>query len=154
MSIAAFLLRVLEVQSLFDNAQAFEQTVFDTYKIKPSGESIADWQSCLQPVKPRAPRRTVEEWRPDPLLCRRFNVPDPFRGQAAPTVDGPKFKTDLLALPETAAAAHLALPGRAQDQSSSSVSPSYLLNMIQVHCFIRSSSVEAELMFYSDVPSL
>lgn len=62
----------------------------------------------MQAAKSRAPKRTVEEWRPLPLLCRRFNVPDPFRGQAALAADGPKFKTDLLALPETVAAASAA----------------------------------------------
>lgn len=27
------------------------------------------------------PRRRVEPWRPEPLLCRRFNIPDPFKGR-------------------------------------------------------------------------
>lgn len=29
------------------------------------------------------PRRTVQEWRPAPLLCKRFNVMDPYRGVGA-----------------------------------------------------------------------
>lgn len=49
------------------------------------------------------PVRTFEDWRPEPLLCKRFNVPDPYKGKAAP-VEKPKFKTDFLALPDTEAA--------------------------------------------------
>lgn len=29
----------------------------------------------------KAPVRTVHDWRPEPLLCKRFNVADPFQGQ-------------------------------------------------------------------------
>ena len=57
--------------------------------------------------------RTVTEWRPEPLLCKRFNVPDPYKGRPAPAGDpGARFKSDRLALPDTAEAARqLALPG-------------------------------------------
>lgn len=72
-----------------------------------------------QAAKSKTPRRTVEEWRPLPLLCRRFNVPDPFRGQAAPAIDAPRFKTDLLALPETATASQLPLAHLAPGQPAS-----------------------------------
>jgi hypothetical protein len=61
--------------------------------------------SGVQAQEPRGPRRTVEEWRPSPLLCRRFNVPDPFRGKVAPSSGDPRSRTDALSLPETMAAA-------------------------------------------------
>ncbi|EFJ49630.1 hypothetical protein VOLCADRAFT_104208 [Volvox carteri f. nagariensis] len=46
------------------------------------------------------PLRSVEEWRPEPLVCKRFNVPDPYKGKPPP-LQAPRFRTDLLALPET-----------------------------------------------------
>lgn len=49
-------------------------------------------------------KRTVEDWRPAPLLCKRFNVMDPFKGKAERTVQMSRFKTDYLALPDTMAA--------------------------------------------------
>lgn len=48
------------------------------------------------------PVRRSEEWRPAPLLCKRFNVPDPYHGRPA-EVHHSRFKTDHLALPDTAA---------------------------------------------------
>ena len=72
-------------------------------------------QGSLLPeqAKPQRPVRTVAEWRPEPLLCKRFNVPDPYKGRPAPTPDqASRFKSDRLALPDTAEAARqLALPG-------------------------------------------
>ena len=50
------------------------------------------------------PRRRVEPWRPEPLLCRRFNVPDPFKGRPSQAATASRFQTDHLALPDTAAA--------------------------------------------------
>ncbi|GIL51209.1 hypothetical protein Vafri_7283 [Volvox africanus] len=46
------------------------------------------------------PVRSAEDWRPEPLLCRRFNVPDPYKGKPQPQQVS-RFRTDLLALPET-----------------------------------------------------
>eukprot|EP00887_Chlorella_sp_A99_P005964 scaffold29.g5964.t1 len=51
---------------------------------------------------PRLPVRRVEDWRPLPLLCKRFNVPDPYHNRPA-EVQMSRFKTDHLTLPETAA---------------------------------------------------
>jgi G patch domain-containing protein 1 len=51
----------------------------------------------------RLPTRSFEDWRPSPLLCKRFNVPDPYKGRKAPQQMS-KYKTDYLALPDTAAA--------------------------------------------------
>ncbi|KFM22562.1 DNA excision repair protein ERCC-6-like protein [Auxenochlorella protothecoides] len=53
---------------------------------------------------PRLPIRRSKEWRPAALLCKRFNVPDPFHGRPR-EVEPSRFKTDFLALPDTAAAA-------------------------------------------------
>ena len=50
------------------------------------------------------PRRRMEEWRPEPLLCKRFGFPDPYKGKAAAQLPGSRFKTDYLALPDTDAA--------------------------------------------------
>ena len=59
---------------------------------------------------PKRPQRSVQEWRPEPLLCKRFNVPDPFKGRpAVPTSDVARFMSDRLALPDTAAAGSTAL---------------------------------------------
>mmetsp|Transcript_8580 Transcript_8580/g.24654 ORF Transcript_8580/g.24654 Transcript_8580/m.24654 type:complete len:930 (-) Transcript_8580:62-2851(-) len=53
---------------------------------------------------PRTITRSVEDWWPEPLLCKRFGVPDPNKGKArAPQVTGSRFMTDHLVLPETAA---------------------------------------------------
>lgn len=45
------------------------------------------------------------DWRPAPLLCKRFNVPDPYRGKPEFKEDTPKSKFDSLSLPETEAEA-------------------------------------------------
>ena len=59
----------------------------------------------LQPGALKRPIRTSQEWRPEPLLCKRFNVPDPFKGRAAPAKSATQFRSNELALPDTAAAA-------------------------------------------------
>ena len=56
------------------------------------------------PLEQPAPSRTVEEWRPAALLCKRFNIMDPYKGKADRTVQMSRFKTDYLALPDTMAA--------------------------------------------------
>eukprot|EP00892_Ulva_mutabilis_P007724 jgi/Ulvmu1/5323/UM022_0117.1 len=49
------------------------------------GWTSAEAEAAKQPAEAAAeaaekpPTRTVHEWRPDPLLCKRFNVPDPFK---------------------------------------------------------------------------
>ncbi|KAI7838498.1 hypothetical protein COHA_007760 [Chlorella ohadii] len=65
----------------------------------------------------RLPVRRVEEWRPAALLCKRFNVADPYQGRPA-ELQMSRFKTDHLALPDTAAAVAAtlnAVPAGAQD---------------------------------------
>ena len=60
--------------------------------------------TAAPPLERPAPSRTVEEWRPAALLCKRFNVMDPYKGKADRTVQMSRFKTDYLALPDTMAA--------------------------------------------------
>ena len=60
--------------------------------------------TATPPLEQPAPSRTVEEWRPAALLCKRFNVMDPYKGKADRTVQMSRFKTDYLALPDTMAA--------------------------------------------------
>ena len=52
-----------------------------------------------QPGKER-PKRSAQEWRPAPLLCKRLNVPDPFKGRPQELTMS-RFRTDYLALPDT-----------------------------------------------------
>jgi G patch domain-containing protein 1 len=54
----------------------------------------------------RRPVRSFQEWRPEPLLCKRFNVPDPYKGKpAVPASQAPRFKSDVALLLDTGAAA-------------------------------------------------
>lgn len=67
-------------------------------------------RTCVVQEAQKRPQRSVQEWRPEPLLCKRFNVPDPFKGRPAmPTSDVARFMSDRLALPDTAAAGGTAL---------------------------------------------
>ena len=50
----------------------------------------------------RLPVRSGRDWRPEPLLCKRLNVADPYRGRPRELVM-PSSRTDFLALPATAA---------------------------------------------------
>lgn len=59
----------------------------------------------VQEEKVRQPVRSVQEWRPDPLLCKRFNVPDPFKGKPALQVDQTsRFKSEQPLLLDTGSA--------------------------------------------------
>ena len=60
--------------------------------------------AAVPPLDRPAPTRSAEEWRPAALLCKRFNVMDPYKGKADRTVQMSRFKTDYLALPDTMAA--------------------------------------------------
>ncbi len=62
--------------------------------MQPAGPSAGK-----QPGRER-PKRTAQEWRPVPLLCKRLNVPDPFRGRPQELTMS-RFRTDHLALPDT-----------------------------------------------------
>lgn len=69
-----------------------------------AGRAQADGSLQLQGGRSdRKPERSVEEWRPVPMLCRRFNCPDPYQGRApvAPVPAFPKFQTEYVSLPET-----------------------------------------------------
>ena len=60
--------------------------------------------TATPPLDRPAPTRSTEEWWPAALLCKRFNVMDPYKGKADRTVHMSRFKTDYLALPDTMAA--------------------------------------------------
>lgn len=47
----------------------------------------------------KPPVRTVHEWRPEPLLCKRFNVADPFQGQRGATKAAGGVGEQLLSVP-------------------------------------------------------
>jgi hypothetical protein len=53
---------------------------------------------CVQEASDLPPARTQEEWRPDALLCRLLNVPDPFRGKPKPAA-GHSLGADYLGVP-------------------------------------------------------
>ena len=52
-------------------------------------------------------RRTYFDWRPEPLLCKRFKVADPYKGKPPPPPILQQLtnlsRADMLALPDTAA---------------------------------------------------
>lgn len=54
-------------------------------------------------------QRSVDDWGPEPLLCKRFGVPDPYKGRQRP-VEKRTFRADMLTLPATAQAAAEAAP--------------------------------------------
>lgn len=65
-----------------------------------------DQQACssnttTKPDDDKIPIRVVEEWRPNPLLCKRFDVQDPFHGNKAPDLKTTEFQTYQLNLPGT-----------------------------------------------------
>lgn len=45
------------------------------------GGSIGAAGSAQEQRREQMPVRTFEDWRPEPLLCKRFNVPDPYKGK-------------------------------------------------------------------------
>ena len=99
------------------SAQAMATAMADRFASGGASEvhGIPDGGLQLAPAKPQAAAatavglvkpltRTVEDWRPAPLLCKRFNVMDPYKGKAERPVHMSRFKTDYLALPDTMAA--------------------------------------------------
>ena len=62
--------------------------------LQPAGASKGG-----QPGRER-PKRSAQEWRPEPLLCKRLNVPDPFKGRPRELTMS-RFRTDHLVLPDT-----------------------------------------------------
>ena len=69
-----------------------------------SASGVATSAADLPPVQ-----RSVDDWGPEPLLCKRFGVPDPYKGRQRP-VERRTFRTDTLALPATAQAEAEAAP--------------------------------------------
>ncbi|KDD76790.1 DUF1604 hypothetical protein [Helicosporidium sp. ATCC 50920] len=92
-------------------------TAADLSRPMAAAEKVADASARGLPV------RRVVEWRPAPLVCKRFNVPDPYKNKPAP-VEVSKTRTDFVALPETDAASRreVEAPGstdRAPDEGES-----------------------------------
>ncbi|GFH15341.1 G-patch domain-containing protein, partial [Haematococcus lacustris] len=58
------------------------------------------------------PRRSAEDWRPEPLVCKRFNVPDPYKGQPQ-EAPGARPRIEQLALMHTAPGVQHGVPAAA-----------------------------------------
>jgi len=68
---------------------------------KDAAQAHKTREAALQGI----PLRYTEEWRPDPLLCKRLDLPDPYKGRPREIHSTmSKFRTDYLALPATAEA--------------------------------------------------
>jgi G patch domain-containing protein 1 len=67
-----------------------------------SATAVSEGGNEQEELKIGQARRTLEEWRPTALLCKRLGVADPYHGCPA-EIQMSKFKTDYIALPETAA---------------------------------------------------
>ena len=88
------------------------QPVAGTARPAPSGSQAATAAAAaaataaadLPPVQ-----RSIDDWGPEPLLCKRFGVPDPYKGRQRPA-ERRTFRTDTLALPATAQAEVEAAP--------------------------------------------
>lgn len=64
----------------------------ENWLIFSGGSAALTWSVCLfacqddkessskDQTTPGKPSRETLEWHPDKLLCKRFNVPDPFPG--------------------------------------------------------------------------
>ena len=94
----------------------------------PADAPLASSLAVAAPL-PR-PTRSSCEWAPDPLLCKRFGVADPFKGRTRPA-EARTFKSDTLSLPATeeeaaAAAPKFLTPGEAAPATAGSAPPSFL----------------------------
>eukprot|EP00743_Colponemidia_sp_Colp-15_P005277 GILK01005676.1.p1 GENE.GILK01005676.1~~GILK01005676.1.p1 ORF type:complete len:486 (+),score=69.28 GILK01005676.1:47-1504(+) len=70
-----------------------------TNRFAPAGSSVTS--EVAEPRAESTPSgtrivRTEQEWRPERLLCKRFNVPDPFAGQVASTPAKPAFSVESI----------------------------------------------------------
>jgi G patch domain-containing protein 1 len=54
--------------------------------------------------------RNTIDWAPEPLVCKRFGIQDPFANRQRPDTQEYKFRTDVLALDATSAAARANAP--------------------------------------------
>ncbi|MCO5613509.1 hypothetical protein L7F22_067786 [Adiantum nelumboides] len=86
--------------------------------------SSADKVSAHKEAAPRYPIREEKPWRPRPLLCKRFNLPDPFSGKPPP-LPKPRSKTEsfiLLSNPTPSIAENQRLLGSSAASASSAES--------------------------------
>ena len=67
-------------------------------------------QAALVTQMPIVAARNTIEWAPEPLLCKRFGIPDPYANRSRPDVSQYKFRTDVLALDATSAKAQADAP--------------------------------------------
>jgi G patch domain-containing protein 1 len=72
-----------------------------------AGAAKAGAAAEAPPLPP--PTRVSEDWGPEPLLCKRLGVPDPYKGRTRPA-ERRTFRTDSFELPETAQEAADAAP--------------------------------------------
>jgi G patch domain-containing protein 1 len=79
-------------------------------KEKPVSKADEAAQAALVTQMPIVAARNTIEWAPEPLLCKRFGIPDPYANRSRPDVSQYKFRTDVLALDATSAKAQADAP--------------------------------------------
>ena len=73
-------------------------------KPAPNEEEAAARADMVSRMPIVSARNTID-WAPEPLVCKRFGIQDPFANRARPDTQEYKFRTDVLALDATSAAA-------------------------------------------------
>ena len=73
-------------------------------KPAPNEEEAAARAASVSRMPIVSARNTID-WAPEPLVCKRFGIQDPFANRARPDTQEYKFRTDVLALDATSAAA-------------------------------------------------
>ena len=71
---------------------------------KPTPEKASTTPTpCEASRMPIISSRNTINWAPEPLLCKRFGVPDPYANKTRPDTSQYKFRTDVLELDDTRA---------------------------------------------------
>ena len=78
-------------------------------KIEPHKREVDD-SAALVTQMPLVASRSSMEWAPEPLLCKRFGIQDPFANRARPDVTRYKFRSDGISLDATHAKAREEAP--------------------------------------------
>ena len=73
-------------------------------KIAPPEEPDRNQPSEASHMPIIASRNTIE-WAPEPLLCKRFGIADPYANRARPDTNAYKFRSDAITLDATSAKA-------------------------------------------------
>jgi len=79
-------------------------------KEQPVSKADEAAQAALVTQMPIVAARNTIEWAPEPLVCKRFGIPDPYANRSRPDVSQYKFRTDVLALDATSAKAQADAP--------------------------------------------